>query len=355
MYRQKSLIRRLIPWLIAAAVLACLIIFVFVPIYSQKEEANEEQPVIAYYEGDEKALTMENEDLVFTMDPMTTRFQVVEKATGRAWDSTPKDADKDPIALTANKEALGATLLIGYTTSSGEITLNNNAYSMANQTYQLNKQDDGSIRVDYAIGQIERVFMLQSAITKERFTAFTDAMSKKNKKQTTSNYSLYEPEKLDKKDNKDEIIAMYPSVQEQALYILKSDVSSTNKQKLEGYFAEAGYTQEDFEIDQQLVAGKSGTSGPVFNVSVIYRLEGKDLVVEIPYSEIKYKSDYPITSVTPLPIVTFFRPVQFAKTLAPIVRMPSPITSSRISPINGFQGASSPPANAFRFPSPVPL
>lgn len=302
MYRQKSLIRRLIPWLIAAAVLACLIIFVFVPIYSQKEELNEEQPVIAYYEGNEKALTMENEDLVFTMDPMTTRFQVVEKATGRTWDSTPKDADKDPIALTANKEALGATLLIGYTTSSGEITLNNNAYSMANQTYQLNKQDDGSIRVDYAIGQIERVFMLPSAITKERFTAFTDAMSKKNKKQTTSNYSLYEPEKLDKKDNKDEIIAMYPSVQEQALYILKSDVSSTNKQKLEGYFAEAGYTQEDFEIDQQLVAGKSETSGPVFNVSVIYRLEGKDLVVEIPYSEIKYKSDYPITSVTPLPM-----------------------------------------------------
>ena len=115
MYRQKSLIRRLIPWLIAAAVLACLIIFVFVPIYSQKEELNEEQPVIAYYEGNEKALTMENEDLVFTMDPMTTRFQVVEKATGRTWDSTPKDADKDPIALTANKEALGATLLIGYT------------------------------------------------------------------------------------------------------------------------------------------------------------------------------------------------------------------------------------------------
>ena len=302
MYRKKSLIRRLIPWLIAAAVLACLIIFVFVPIYSQKEEANEEQPVIAYYEGDDKALTMENDDLVFTMDPMTTRFQVVEKVTGRTWDSTPKDADKDPIALTANKEALGATLLIGYTTSSGEITLNNNAYSMANQTYQLNQQDDGSIRVDYAIGQIERVFTLPSAITKERFTAFTDAMSKKNKKQTTSNYSLYEPEKLDKKDNKDEIIAMYPSVQEQALYILKSDVSSTNKQKLEGYFAEAGYTQEDFEIDQQLVAGKSGTSGPVFNVSVIYRLEGKDLVVEIPYSEIRYKSDYPITSVTPLPM-----------------------------------------------------
>ena len=302
MYRKKSLIRRLIPWLIAAVALACLIIFVFVPIYSQKEEDSGKQPVVSYYEGDDKALIMENDDLVFTMDPMTTRFQIEEKATGRIWDSTPKDADSDPIALTANKESLGATLLVGYTTSSGEIILNNNAYSIANQTYQLNFQEDGSIRVDYAIGQIERIFTLPSAITKERFTAFTDAMSKKNKKQTTSNYSLYEPEKLDKKDNKDEIIAMYPSVQEQPLYILKSDVSATNKQKLEGYFAEAGYTQEDYEIDQQLVAGKSDTSGPVFNVSMIYRLDGKDLVVEIPYEEIRYKSEYPITSLTPLPM-----------------------------------------------------
>ena len=302
MYRQKSLIRRLIPWLIVAIALACLVIFVFVPIYSQKEDTNTNPPVISYYEGDETPLVMENDDLVFTMDPTTTRFQIVEKASGRTWDSTPADGDKDPIALTANKEALSATMLVGYTTSSGEITMNNNAYSIANQTYQLKQQEDGSIRVDYSVGKIDRIYTLPTAITKDRFNTFVDAMSKKNKKQTTSNYSLYEPEKLDKKENKEEIIAMYPSVQEQPLYILKGDVSAANKQKLESYFAEAGYTQEDFEIDQQLVAGKKETSGPVFNVSVIYRLEGKDLVLEIPYSEIRYRTDYPITAVTPLPM-----------------------------------------------------
>ena len=88
MYRQKSLIRRLIPWLIVAIALACLVIFVFVPIYSQKEDTNTNPPVISYYEGDETPLVMENDDLVFTMDPTTTRFQIVEKASGRTWDST---------------------------------------------------------------------------------------------------------------------------------------------------------------------------------------------------------------------------------------------------------------------------
>ena len=302
MYRKKSLIRRLIPWLIAAALLACLILFVFVPIYTQKEPENERVPSISYYEEENpQALTLENDKLLFTMDPTTTRFSVTEKDTGRVWDSTPADADQDPIALTGNKEMLGSTLLVGYTTSSGEMILNNNAYSIVNKTYQIDAQTD-SIRVDYAIGQIERIYILPSAITKERFKTFTDAMSKKNNRQTTSNYSLYEPANLDKKDNKDEIIALYPSVQEESLYILKADVSATNKQKLEGYFAEAGYTEEDFAIDQQLIAGTRESNKPVFNVSVIYRLEGNDLVVEIPYSEIRYRSEYPITSISPLPM-----------------------------------------------------
>ncbi len=300
--RKKSLIRRLIPWLVFLAALAALILFVFVPIYSQKDDVDENPPVISYYEGDDKPLVMENDDLLFEMDPTTTRFTVTEKASGRVWDSTPADAAQDSIALTSNKEMLSATLLVTYTTSGGEVTINNNAYSMANQTYDIVPQEDGSVRVDYSIGKIERIYMIPTAITKDRYVEFTDKMSKKSKKQVASNYSLYEPDKLDKKDNKDEVIAMYPSVTEQPLYILKSGTSSTNKQKLEGFFAEAGYTQADYETDQELVAGTADTSGPVFNVSVIYRLEGKDLVVEIPYSEIRYRSDYPITYISPLPM-----------------------------------------------------
>ena len=243
MYRKKSLIRRLIPWGLVLAVLAVLIIFVFVPIYSQQDTVDENPPEISYYEGSSDPVIMENDDLLFTLDPATTRFQLQEKASGRVWDSTPADAQQDSIALTANKDLLSSTLLVTYTTSGGEVTMNNNTYSMMNQTYDVRKQEDGSVRVDYSIGQIERVFLIPTAITKERYTEFTDKMSKKSKKQVASNYSLYEPDKRDKKDNKDEIIAMYPSVTEQALYILKSGTSSTNKQKIEGYFAEAGYSQ----------------------------------------------------------------------------------------------------------------
>ena len=300
--RRQSLIRRLLPWIIAAVLIAALVVFVGIPLYSQKEDTNEYPPVVSYYEGDNKELTMENDRLLFSMDPATTQFTVTEKESGRVWRSNPEDASKDPIALSLNKDTLYSTMIVTYTTSGGEVSMNNYTYSMKNQSYSLVPQEDGSIRVDYSIGQIERTYLLPIAITKERFASFTENMSKSTKKKVSSNYSLVEPEKLDKRDNKAELIENYPSVTEQALYILQPGTSADNKGKIEGYFAEAGYTQEDYEMDMQLVANQADSSGPVFNVSVIYRLEGNDLVVEIPYSEIRYRSDYPITYISPLPM-----------------------------------------------------
>ena len=154
--RRKSLIRRLLPWLITAALIAALVIFVGIPLYSQKEEVNENPPVVSYYEGDGKELTMENEQLLFTMDGSTTQFTVTEKETGRIWRSNPEDAASDSIALSQNKDMLFATLLVTYTTDGGEVTMNNYAYSSKNQSYQIQPQEDGSIRVNYSIGEIQR-------------------------------------------------------------------------------------------------------------------------------------------------------------------------------------------------------
>ena len=302
MRKKKSWVRRLLPWLVTILAIAALVIFVGIPIYGQTETETENPPSITYYEGGTEPLVMENEALRFEMDPTTTRFQVTEKASGRVWLSNPADADRDPIALTSNKDTLFSTLLVTYTTSGGEVTMNNYAYSMQNQTFDVGYQDDGSIRVDYSVGQIERTYRLPVAITRERYTQFTDNMSKSTKKKLASNYTLVEPEKLAKRDDREELIAKYPSVEEQALYILKSDTSATNKSKIEGYFEEAGYTEEDYETDLQLVADSGGVKGPVFNVTMMYRLRGNDLEVILPYSEMRYRADYPLTYVSPLPM-----------------------------------------------------
>ncbi len=50
------------------------------------------------------------------------------------------------------------------------------------------------------------------------------------------------------------------------------------------------------------MAGAKDNSGAVFNLTMIYRLEGMDLVVEVPYSELRYKSTAQMTNVTVLPM-----------------------------------------------------
>ena len=299
--RKKSLIRRLIPWIIALVALAALVIFVFIPLYSVEEKSFGRETEVFYYDGDGKTLTMENDQLLFEMDGSTTQFSLTNKNTGKVWYSNPVGREKDPIAKGINADFLSSTMVVSYYDSVSLNDINNYTNSIQNQSYRIVPQEDGSIRVNYAVGKIERIYMIPNAITKERYAEFSDKMSKKNKKKLGNYYSLYEPSKLDKKGNKEDIIALYPSVTEQPLYILK-DVDAKAKEAVEGYFKEAGYTQEDYDLDMQLMAGERGTTGPVFNISMIYRLEGNDLVVEIPYSEISCTNDYPIVGVSPLPM-----------------------------------------------------
>ena len=148
--RRKSLIRRLIPWLIAAVLVAALVIFVGIPLYSEQETEAENPPEITYYEGEAGQLTMENERLLFTMDQATTQFQVTDKRTGQVWASNPEDAAQDPVALSLNKDTLSSTLIVTYTTPGGIVGMNNYTYSIQNQSYDLRQQEDGSIRVDYS-------------------------------------------------------------------------------------------------------------------------------------------------------------------------------------------------------------
>ena len=300
--RKKSIIRRLLPWIIVLAALAALIIFVMVPIYSREERSFGRPTSVFYYNGDSKPLTMENDDLLFEMDASTTQFTVTNKATGKVWNSNPPDRDKDTLARGVNADILSSTLGVTYVDSITTIELNNYTNSVAYQSYNIVPQDDNSIRVDYAIGKLERIYMIPNAITKERYENFTNQLDKKDRKKLSNYYSLYEPSKLDKKKNKDEIIAQYPSVTEQALYIIKDGLDAKGKQTAEDYFAKVGYNADELAIDEELKAGEKDENRAVFNVSVIYRLEGKDLVVEVPYSEITCESEYPITYVSILPV-----------------------------------------------------
>lgn len=299
--RKKSILPRVIGWLVVLALLAALVIFVGIPLYATEETEEIDLPLISYYEGDKDPLVMENDKLRFELDPATTQFKVTEKDTGREWLSNPADAADDPIALASNKTMLQSTLIVTYSSSNGTVDFNNYQYSIEQGNYLIDQTDD-AISVNYSVGVIEKVFMIPQAITKERFESFTSQMKSSTARRVTNMYTLYDPSKLDSVKDKDALLALYPSLTEQALYVLRDGASENNKRSAEGFFADAGYTQEDYDNDMQLVAGRSDQVRPVFNVTLRYRLDGGDLLVEVPYSEIRYRSEYPITFVTVLPM-----------------------------------------------------
>ena len=299
---KKSIVRKLIPWIIAAAAIAAIVIFIGIPLYGPQPEEQIAPPVVSYYEDGAKTLSMENDSLLFELDTTTTQFKITEKATGREWYSNPVDAKNDPIAITSNLGLLQSTLSLTYSASGSSMDFNNYQYSIEDGTYLIEQAEDGSISVIYTIGQVEKIFVLPPAITVERFNSYVNQMSSSNKKRATNIYTLYDVEKIKTRDDYEDLLAMYPILEEESIYVLRSDASENNKKTISGFFEDVGYTQEDYESDKLLIAGTKTSNTPVFNITINYRLDGGDFIAEIPYSEIRYRSDYPITYITVLPM-----------------------------------------------------
>ena len=213
--KKKSILRRLIPWLITAILLFCLIYFVGIPLYSQKEEQVDRLPEVTYYEGGKDPIVLENDALRFELDPATTQFKLTEKASGREWLSNPENAANDAVAKSsqANLYALQSTLLMTYTDKdkgTANITFNNYQRSIMNGNYTIENVTDDSVDVVYSIGDISKVYMMPYAITEERFQMFTERMkdqlgltkSKINSK-VSNVYIVYSPETLAAKTEAD--------------------------------------------------------------------------------------------------------------------------------------------------------
>ena len=62
--RKKSLIRRLIPWIILLVIIGGLVYLGFL-LYGKKPAAHDRGPTIAYYDGKSPKLKMENEYPVY--------------------------------------------------------------------------------------------------------------------------------------------------------------------------------------------------------------------------------------------------------------------------------------------------
>jgi hypothetical protein len=291
--------------LIFPVVMTLVILGVVLFILNHKSKEVEE-PVIRVnkYEGGEDAepIILENSDLKLTMDPKTTMFEVEVKSTGKVWKSVPEDGLNDPIATGDAKGKVNSTLIISYSKDSGlEKEYNNYNYSIENGVYDIEATKD-YIKVFYSIGQVEKEFFIPKVTTAAKFDEIIGKLDRDASYFVSQYYKKYDIKKPGKKDDVEALKTSYPIYETEPIYVIRDGVNDGLKTKMEEYFASAGYTMEDYKADQELDQSVATTDKAVFNIAVYYRLDGKDLVVELPYKEMQFSMANPLFSLTPLPM-----------------------------------------------------
>lgn len=290
--KKRSALKTALKLLIALLVIAG-IAYLGWALYGQKDAAaDSEQVNIAFYSGEAGTKhLLENESLAFELDADTTQFTVTNKADGSIWRSIPEGADKDPLALAGSRNLLQSTLALTYATTNGVRTLYDNfEYAIKNQIYTI-EADENSIRVDYTLGKIARAYIIPEVISHERMDAYLAGLTKAQGRKIKDSYQNRDPAKL-KEAQLAELKAQYPLLEQGPIYVLRSNVKDFLKAEFQGLFESVGYTYDDYLNDQAGGAQAVGTQTAVFNVSVVYRLEKNDLVVEVPLDSIRNTAEY---------------------------------------------------------------
>lgn len=289
------------PFIILAIIIAGVVFITT----SKTEEVPKEIVKANRYEGSTDIMKLENDELLFELDPTTTYFEVTVKDTGAVWKSVPDGAESDPIASKKAQEAgkVRSTLYVTYGTQNMEKMLYDNYnYGIINQIYAIEQGDD-YIKVGYSVGKQEKQYTLPTAIKEADYLKYYEVMDAAQKDLTSQRYKKLDINKLSKSDekNKEELLARYPIMETEVIYVLRDGTKDNVRTKLEEYFLALGYTAEEHEENKKLDLSTTSSDDPVFNVNVYYRLDGKDLVVEIPLKELEYRDDYPIVALDILP------------------------------------------------------
>lgn len=299
--REKAIWNKL-KGLIFPLIITAIIGVGVIVVLNYRSAVDEEEIIRVHgYEGTNDPVVLESDSLKLVMDPSTTQFSLEVKATGKIWYSNPQDVDSDAIALTLEKANLKSALTMSYCVEGGaEVKFNSWQQSVENGLYEIEKGED-YIKVLYSLGNLEREYYIPPVTTVERYESLCSRMDNADVLFVDRNYKLYDINNLGKKDDKEALLASYPILETEPVYVLRDTASPASRQKLETIFEDAGYTMEDYDADKALNLAESVSDKPVFNVNVIYRLDGDELVVEIPLKELEFKDEYPIYTICPLP------------------------------------------------------
>jgi hypothetical protein len=250
--------------------------------------------------GDDE-IVMENDFLEFRFFPQTTEFTLTDKAAGTVWRSNPEGAAGDPLADALTRQVLQSQFNLVYSSETGSnVSMNNIRYGVTGGFYRY-EIVDGGLEVSYTVTDATRIFYIPIAITQSRFEIFLGKLSAYERGQIELCYRLHDINNLALGQNRNDMLALYPDLRSEKVWIMKTDMPAYMKGRIYEFLTAAGYTYEDYEADEARHNSSLETSRPVFNVTLRYELDGKALLVRLPFDRLAYPAQYPIIRLDILP------------------------------------------------------
>jgi len=217
-------------------------------------------------------LVAENDTLKLYFSEETTEIAVYDKRSSMIYYSNPTNRDSDTIANPQNKDLLASQVFVDFFDSNRKLSsLANYASSIKPKQYTIDGIEQG-IRITYTIGDLQvETGIMPKFITAERLqekviSKLEGDLAKEVKKQYV------------KSVNKEGFLEMRSKVIE----------AQVTFNKMTDAFTQAGYTPDDLKADNIASGMDDGNAvKPFFVIPLEYRLEGEELKVSIPASQIK--------------------------------------------------------------------
>ncbi|MCL2599815.1 MAG: DUF5696 domain-containing protein, partial [Treponema sp.] len=253
--------------------------------------------------GTGEEVVLENEYLHLRFLPETAEIILTDRATGVEWRSNPAGRDYDEGTDFVTRQLINSQFSLLYADVSGiGMTLFSSQHSVEHGAFSY-AVVDGTLEVRYTVGNLTRIFRIPPAMEEDRMVALLDRVLPQYRGRIRAAYRLFDLDNLLPADDRTTLLYRFPELSRTNIFVLQDTTQEFLKEQIEGFLADAGYTYDEWRADVARFPAVSPPERPTFNITLRYTLDGRSLVVNVPFDEIAFRQSYPITMFSLLPFM----------------------------------------------------
>lgn len=312
---RKKMKKRLIIAGAVALVLICTAVVCILVSRPGKETIDKAAPELPGVVGEFKTLNAdsgmikaaEDDKLILWLDGSTSGIVVESKETGDKFYAVPENSLNDPRASKNTRNLVSSPVVVTYYSISSQKTIEFDSYSNATTEDRVTwapLEDGKGVRVRMVIGREEAARLIPEQISEAGFEALMERVKEVDGdsavRQIRALYLKYTYETANEEQRE-----KYPALDQMDIYCLKTSANIYNREELEKYFRNIGYTYEEIDAAYAELGYVSRTEAfACFRMNIDYILEDGRLKVDLDAGEIDYDRD--LFVLTNLRLLPFF-------------------------------------------------